>query len=116
MNKIAITEQVIIIDEERVKPIGKTSIRNKTHVTKPEKDKSKKGGLIINKKAIIGKNRVLTRKQSKKDMKIPNPKIRSEGYESKRIQNRSQSKQTRKNSLELLAEAASSILHRKRLI
>jgi hypothetical protein len=43
------------------------------------KDKSKKGGLFIHKKTTIGKNRVLTKKQSKKDMKILNPKIRSEG-------------------------------------
>jgi hypothetical protein len=86
MNKPAITEKVIIIDEEPVKPIGKTSIRKKTLVTKPMKDKSKKGGLIINKKTIIGKNKVLTRKQGKKDMKIPNPKIGSEGNEPKHMQ------------------------------
>jgi hypothetical protein len=92
MNKIAITEQVIIIDEERVKPIGKTSISKKTLVTNSMKDKSKKGGLIINKNKIIGKNRVLTRKQGKKDMKIPNPKIGFEGNEPKCIQTRSQYK------------------------
>jgi hypothetical protein len=66
MNKPAIAENVFTIDEEPVKPIGKTSTIKKTLVTKLEKDKSKKGGLIVNKKTIIGKNRVLTRKQGKK--------------------------------------------------
>jgi hypothetical protein len=83
--KPAITEKVIIIDEEPVKPMGKSSIRKKTPVTKPEKNKFKKGGLIINKKTITGKNKVPTRKQGKKDMKIPNPKIGSEGNEPKRM-------------------------------
>jgi hypothetical protein len=90
----------------------KPSTRKKIPVTKPEKNKFKKGGLIINKKTITGKNRVSTRKQGKKNMKIPNPKIRSEGNEPKRMKTRSQSKQTRKDSLELLAEATSSIFHR----
>jgi len=89
VNKPPITKKVIIIDEEPVKPIGNTSTINKSLVTKPEKDKSQKGGLIINKKAIIGKNRVLTRKQGKKDMKIPNPKIGSEGNDPKHMQTRS---------------------------
>jgi hypothetical protein len=75
----------IIIDKEPVKPIGKTSISKKTLVTKPKKDKFKKGGLIINKNTITEKNRVPTRKQGKKDMKIPNPKIGSEGNEPKYI-------------------------------
>jgi hypothetical protein len=83
VNKHAIIEKVIIIDEEHVKPIGKTSIRKKTLVTNIEKDKSKKGGLIINKKTIIVKNKALTRKQGKRDIKIPNPKIGSEGNETK---------------------------------
>lgn len=89
MNKPAISEKVIIIDEEPVKPTRKTSTSKKTPVTKPMKDKAKKGGLIIHKKTIIEKNRVLTRKQSKKNMKIPNPKIGSEGNETKCIQTRS---------------------------
>jgi hypothetical protein len=61
--KPAITEKVIIIDEEPVKPMKKSSTSKKTPVTKPEKNKFKKGGLIINKKTITGKNRVPTRKQ-----------------------------------------------------
>jgi hypothetical protein len=113
LNKPSIIEKVITFDEEPLKPIGKTSTRNKTPVTKPERDKSKKGCLIVNKNTIIGKNKVLTRKQGKKDMKIPNPKIGSEGNEPRCMKTRSQSKQNRKNSLEFLAEATSSILHRK---
>jgi hypothetical protein len=107
MYKPNITEKVIIIDEEPIKPIGKSSIRKKTHVTKPEKNKFKKGDLIINKKTITGKNKVLTRKQGKK---IPNPKIGYVGNEPKHMQNRSQANQTRKDSLELLVEEAYSIL------
>jgi hypothetical protein len=75
VNKPSILEKAIIIDEEPIKPTGKTSTRNKTHLYNPMKHKSKKGGLIIHKKTIIGKNIVLTRKQSKKNMKIPKPKI-----------------------------------------
>jgi hypothetical protein len=81
VNKPAITKKVIIIDEESVKAIGKTSISKKTPISKPDKDKSKKGGLIINKNTITRKNRVLTRKEDKKDIKITNPKIGYEGNE-----------------------------------
>jgi hypothetical protein len=56
VNKPTIAEKIIIIDEDPVKPIGKTSIRNKTPITKPEKEKFNKDGLIINKKTITGKN------------------------------------------------------------
>jgi hypothetical protein len=59
VNKPAITNKVIIIDEEPVKHIGKTSIRKKNPVTNPEKDKSKKGGLIINKRQSLGKTKFL---------------------------------------------------------
>jgi hypothetical protein len=99
VNKPVIIEKVIIIDEYPIKPIRKTSIRKKKPVTNPEKDKSKQCGLIINKKIIIGKNRVLTRKQGKKDIKIPNPKIGYEGNETKCMQTQCQSNRTRKNSL-----------------
>jgi hypothetical protein len=60
MNKPAFTYKVIIIDEDHVKPIGNKYISNKTQITKIKKDKSKKGGLIINKKTINGKNKVLS--------------------------------------------------------
>ena len=46
-------------------------------------------------------------------MKIPNPKIGSEGNDSKRMKTQTQYKKTRKDRLELLAEATSSILHIK---
>jgi hypothetical protein len=65
--------------------MGKSSTRNKIHVTNPKKNKFKKGGLTINKKTITGKNRVSTRKQGKKNMKIPNPKIKFEGNKPKRM-------------------------------
>jgi hypothetical protein len=113
LNKPSITNKFIIIDEEPVKPTEKTYTRKKNPFTKTTKDKSKKGGLIINKNKIIGKNKVLTRKHSKKDMKITNPKIGSKGNEPKHIQTQSQSKKNRKNILELMAEETSSILHRK---
>jgi hypothetical protein len=53
--KPAITEKVIFIDEELVKPMKKPPARKKIPVTKPEKNKFKKGGLITNKKTITGK-------------------------------------------------------------
>jgi hypothetical protein len=84
--KPAITEKVIIIDEESVKPMKKSSTSKKIHITKDEKNKFKKGGLIMNKKTINGKNRVFTRKLGKKNMKRSNPKIGSEGNEPKRMQ------------------------------
>jgi hypothetical protein len=70
MYEPVITEKVIIIDEGPIKPLGNSFIRKKTPVSNPEKNKFKKGDLIIKKNTITGKNRVLTRKQGKKDMKI----------------------------------------------
>jgi hypothetical protein len=69
----------------------------------------KKGGLTVNKKTPTGKDRVATRKQGKKNKKGPNPAIGSEGDNPTRMKTRSQSQQTRRNSLDLLAEAVTSV-------
>jgi hypothetical protein len=69
----------------------------------------KKGGLTVNKKTPTGKDRVATRKQGKKNKKGLNPAIRSEGDKPMRMKNHSQSQQTRRNSLDLLAEAVTSV-------
>jgi hypothetical protein len=45
-----ITEKVISIDEEPAKPMEKPSTSKKIHVIKPERNKSKKGSLTMNKK------------------------------------------------------------------
>jgi hypothetical protein len=57
--KPAITEKVIIINEEPIKPMGKSYISKKTPTNKLEKNKFKKGGLIINKKNITRKTKFL---------------------------------------------------------
>jgi hypothetical protein len=105
----AIKDKVIIIDEESANPKEEPSTSKKILVTKPKRDKYKKGGLTSNKNTPTGKDSASARKQSKRDKKGPNPTIRSEGYNLKRIQNRSQTKQTRRNNLDLLAEAATSV-------
>jgi hypothetical protein len=109
--KPAITEKIIIIDEDTAKPMEKPSTSKKILVIKPERKKSKKGSLIMNKKTPIDTNRVPTRKQGKKNVKGSNPKIRSEGDKPTIMKNRSQSKKTRRKSLDLLTEATSSIFH-----
>jgi hypothetical protein len=105
----AIKEKVIVIDEESEKPMENPSTSKKIPVTKLERNKFKKGGLTVNKKTPTGKDRVSARKQGKRNMKGPNPKIGSEGDKPKRMKTRSQSKQTRRNSLDLLAEATTSV-------
>jgi hypothetical protein len=75
-------------------------------VTKPERNKYKKGGLTTNKKTPTGKDKASARKQSKKNKKGPNPTIIYEGDNLKIIQTHSQTKETRRNNLDLLAEAA----------
>jgi hypothetical protein len=102
MYKPAITEKVIIIDEEPVKPMEKPSTSKKIPVIKPERNKSKKGSLTMNKKTPTDTNRVPARKQGKKNVRGSNPKIGSEGDKPTRMKTRSQSKQTRKDSLDLL--------------
>lgn len=111
MYKPVITEKVIIIDEEPTKPMEKPSTSKKFPVIKPERNKSKNGSLTMNKKTPTDTNRVPARKQGKKNVKGSNPKIGSEGDKPTRMQTTSQSKQTIRNGLDLLAEAASSVFH-----
>jgi hypothetical protein len=101
----AIKDKVIIIDEEYANPKEDPSTRKKNLVTKHERNKYKKGGLTTNKKAPIGRDRASARKLNKKNKKCPNPTIRYEGDKLKRIKNHSQTKQTRRNNLDLLSEA-----------
>jgi hypothetical protein len=86
-----------------------SSTSKKIHVTKLERNKFKKGGLTVNKKIPTRKDRVFARKQGKRNRKGPNPKIGYEWDKPMRIQNRSQSQQTRMNSLNFLAEATTSV-------
>jgi hypothetical protein len=105
----AIKDKFIIIDEEYANPKEDPSTSKKIHITNPERNKYKKGGLTTNKMTPIGKDRSSERKQSRKNKKGPNPRIISEGDNLTRIQTHSQTKQTRRNGLDLLAEAATSI-------
>jgi hypothetical protein len=105
----AIKDKVIIIDEEYTNQKEEPSTRNKILVTKIDRNKYKKGGMTTNKKTPTGKNRASARKQSKKNKRGPNPMIRSEGDKTKRVKTHSQTKQTRRNSLDLLAEETTSV-------
>ena len=106
---LAIKDKVIIIDEDYGNPEEELSTSKKIPVTNPERNKYKKGGLTTNKKTPIGKDKASARKQSKKNKKGPNPTIKYEGVKLKRIQNHSQTKNTRNNNLDLLAEATTSV-------
>lgn len=89
----------------------KPSTSKKFPVIKPERNKSKNGSLTMNKKTPTDTNRVPARKQGKKNVKGSNPKIGSKGDKPTRMQTTSQSKQTIRNGLDLLVEAASSVFH-----
>jgi len=104
-----IKDKVIIIDEEYENPKEEPSTSKKIPITKPKRNKYKKGGLTANKNTPTGKDRASTRKQNKKNKRGPNPTIRSKGDKLKRIQTRTQTKKTRTNSLDLLAIATTSV-------
>jgi len=109
MDNPSIKDKVIIIDQESTNPKEEPSTSKKILATKLERNKYNKGGLTTNKKTLTRKNKVSARKQSKKNKRGPNPMIRSKGDNLKRIQTRSQTKQTRRNNLDLMAEATTSV-------
>jgi hypothetical protein len=107
----ALTEKTIIIDDKPIKPTEKTPTKKKIPIVKLEKSNSKKGGSSMDKKTPTGTNRASARKQGKRNAKGSNPRMGSKDDKLSKMLTRSQSKKTRRNSLDLLAEAASSMLH-----
>jgi hypothetical protein len=109
--KPSLTEKIIIIDDKTIKPTKNTPTKKKIPIVKIEKSNSKKGGSSMDKKTPTGTNKASSRKQGKSNVKGSNPRMGSKDDKLSKMITRSQSKQTRRNSLDLLVEVASFVLH-----